>query len=83
MSSTLPTNVHLLSSAREVHCNYVVEELQLRNAVFERTKLNDKGNEETRVNQLTSILKSVVCPNEIEESVNVSTKENEIHEHFE
>ena len=33
--------------------------------------------------QLLSILKSDVCPNETEESINTSTKEKEKHKYFE
>ena len=61
--------MYLFRNVRKVHYNYVVEELQLRNATFERTKLNAKGKEvKTAIKQLTSIPKRVMHPNEIEES---------------
>ena len=76
VSSAFPSNTCLFSNIRKAYYNCVVEELQLRNATFERTKLNAKVKEvNTGIKQLTSIIKSIVCPNEIEESINMSTKE--------
>ena len=83
VSSALPSSMCSFSDVRRSHQNCVVEERKLRNAAFERTKVNAKEKEvKTGMKQLTSVLKSVVCPNEIEKSVNMSTKEKEKHIFF-
>ena len=80
----MPSNMCLFSDIRKSHYNCVVKELQLRNSVFDRTKLNAKGKEaKTGAKQLMFVIKSVAYPNEIEDIINMSTKEKEKCKFFE
>ena len=41
----LPSNMFLFSSIKKYHYDHVKHELELRNATYERIKLNSKGKE--------------------------------------
>ena len=71
--NVLSINNILFSNIRKVHYSYVIKELTLQGAVFERTKVNSKGKEvNVDIKDLVNTLKFIVYPNENELSENMS-----------
>ena len=60
----------------KVHCDFVVKELETCNAPFDKSKLNSKGKSvKVGVKCLIGVLKQSVCPNQTNESVNMTKNE--------
>ena len=68
-----PSTKFLLSGARKARCDFVLREIETRNAPFEHAKLNSKGkNVKVGIEHLIGVLKLSVHPNQTSESLNMS-----------